>query len=207
MPCLARAAATGAGAQQQHACSAAIVRSSGVASTSARAPAHAGARRSGAVKVRAQSDAFCRDKVSLARGEVKSEGKVFKVSFMGADGETKEVECPDNMYILEAAERGGLDLPATCRGGICGACVVRVAKGEADQSDIADLAFTVSEDEQAQGMTLICMARAKSDLVIETQSDWGYSLGVGEWKGATGRFSATPDPLVGESWADIKKSK
>ena len=31
---------------------------------------------------------------------------------------------------------------------------------------------------------------------IETQCDWGYSLGVGEWKGASGRFTATPEKLV-----------
>jgi hypothetical protein len=41
--------------------------------------------------------------------------------------------------------------------------------------------------------------------VIETQSDWGYSLGVGEWKGATGKFEARPDPLVGVSWTELKK--
>ncbi len=62
-------------------------------------------------------------------------------------------------------------------------------------SDIPDLEFTVNADEQAQGMTLICMARATSDLEIEIQSDWGYSLG-NEWKGATGAFSATPVPLM-----------
>ncbi len=50
----------------------------------------------------------------------------------------------------------------------------------------------------AQGMTLICMARPVSDLVrIETQSDWGYSLGVGEWKGATGHIAGKDvDPLT-----------
>ena len=58
--------------------------------------------------------------------------------------------------------------------------------------------LTVSEDEQAQGMALICMARPTSDVSIETQCDWGYSLGVGEWKGASGRFSATPEPLMGK---------
>ncbi len=49
-------------------------------------------------------------------------------------------------------------------------------------------------------MALLCMARAKSDVEIETQCDWGYSLGVGDWKGASGRFSASPDPLMGDKW-------
>jgi hypothetical protein len=53
-------------------------------------------------------------------------------------------------------------------------------------SDIDDLSFTLSEDEQAQGMALLCMARATSDCEIETQCDWGYSLGVCEWKGEAG---------------------
>lgn len=56
------------------------------------------------------------------------------------------------------------------------------------------------DDEVAQGMTLLCMARATSDCTFETQSDWGYSLGVAEWKGATGAFESRPDPLMGTSW-------
>ena len=50
---------------------------------------------------------------------------------------------------------------------------------------------------QMQGMALICMSRPASDhLKIETQSDWGYSLGVGEWKGATGHITGkTVRPL------------
>ena len=32
---------------------------------------------------------------------------------------------------------------------------------------------------------------------IETQSDWGYSLGVAEWKGATGEIGGrSPTPLM-----------
>lgn len=141
----------------------------------------------------------CRDKVSLAKPPPETEGKSFKVTFLAQGGDTRVVDCPDNMYILDAAEAAGVDLPATCRGGICGACVGRVAKGEVDYSDIDDITFTVSEDELAQGMALLCMSRAKSDLEIETQSDWGYSLGVAEWKGATGSFSSRPDPLMGKS--------
>lgn len=44
------------------------------------------------------------------------EGKVFKVTFEAAAGESKVVEVPDNVYILDAAEKAGLDLPNTCRG-------------------------------------------------------------------------------------------
>ncbi|KXZ54540.1 hypothetical protein GPECTOR_4g605 [Gonium pectorale] len=185
---------------------ASMLRSCNPTSTSSPSPAcrPAAVGRARCVRVRA-SDAFCRDKVSSVRSDVASKGVSFKVTFVGAGGETREISCPDNQYILDAAEAAGLDLPATCRGGICGACVARVTKGTIDASDIADLSFTVDEDEQAQGMALLCMSRATSDLSIETQSDWGYSLGVGEWKGATGKFSARPDPLVGVKWTDLQK--
>ena len=49
-----------------------------------------------------------------------------------------------------------------------------------------------------QGLALLCMARPLSDaVVIETQSDWGYSLGTAEgWKGATGEIAGkAPEPL------------
>ena len=40
-----------------------------------------------------------------------------------------------------------------------------------------------------QGLALLCMSRPTSDtLKIETQSDWGYSLGSGSWNGATGEI-------------------
>lgn len=107
-------------------------------------------------------------------------------------------------YLLDSGLDAGLELPFTCRGGICGACVGKVVEGEVDQSDVADLSFTVSEEEQADGMTLLCMARPVSDkVVIETQSDWGYSLGVAEWKGATGEMSGKKvEPLMGKKWGE-----
>jgi hypothetical protein len=73
-------------------------------------------------------------------------------------------------------------------------------------TDIPDLSFTMNEDEIAQGMCLLCMARPVSEkVVIETQSDWGYSLGVCEWKGPTGEILGKKvEPLMGEKWGDIK---
>lgn len=154
----------------------------------------------GRLCIRAAEDKLCRDMVSLPKEPFQSKGVTHKVTFLGAGGATKEVDCPDDMYILDAAERAGLDLPATCRGGICGSCVARVAQGDVDQSDIDDISFTLSQEELDKGMALLCMARAQGDCAIETQSDWGYSLGMAEWKGASGKFSAKPDPLMGTEW-------
>lgn len=39
-----------------------------------------------------------------------------------------------------------------------------------------------------QGMTLLCMTRPVTDITVETQSDWGYSLGVADWKGPSGHI-------------------
>ncbi len=144
---------------------------------------------------------LARDKIKLPPPPSDSKGVSYTITLIAAD-DTRTFPCADNKYILTAAEDVGLDLPATCRSGICGACVARRTSGTIDHSDIADLSFTLTDDEAAQGMTLLCMARATSDCTFETQSDWGYSLGVAEWKGATGAFTSKPDPLMGSSWTE-----
>eukprot|EP00891_Asterochloris_glomerata_P005317 jgi/Astpho2/5317/Aster-05871 len=132
---------------------------------------------------------MCKDMVNTRTQRTASEGTA-TITFLGAEGQEMSVNCPKDQYILDAGLDSGLELPYTCRGGICGACVGRVVEGKVDPSDIADLEFTLSEDEIAQGMALICMSRPASNTVrIETQSDWGYSLGVAEWKGATGHIA------------------
>eukprot|EP00199_Chlamydomonas_sp_CCMP681_P003673 CAMPEP_0119102322 /NCGR_PEP_ID=MMETSP1180-20130426/1101_1 /TAXON_ID=3052 ORGANISM="Chlamydomonas cf sp, Strain CCMP681" /NCGR_SAMPLE_ID=MMETSP1180 /ASSEMBLY_ACC=CAM_ASM_000741 /LENGTH=178 /DNA_ID=CAMNT_0007086579 /DNA_START=39 /DNA_END=575 /DNA_ORIENTATION=- len=153
-----------------------------------------------------RANPLCKDVVAV-RKIIKSQGKVYKIRFLGSGEEVREVDCPDDVYIFDAAEKAGVDLPATCRGGICGACVARVVTGTIDHSDIPDLSFTLEEEEQAKGMALLCMTRPTSDMDIETQCDWGYSLGVGEWQGASGRFTATPDPLMGTAFGTVKDKK
>lgn len=157
--------------------------------------------------VRADSLEFCRDKVSLPTGgsTVTIEGES-TVVFLGDGGTSVDVVARKDTYILDSGLNAGLELPFTCRGGICGACVGRVAEGEVDMTDIPDLSFTMNEDEIAQGMCLLCMARPVSEkVVIETQSDWGYSLGVCEWKGPTGEILGKKvEPLMGKKWEDIK---
>ena len=149
-------------------------------------------------------DKFARDAIDLSKRKVATAGddvgdKV-TVTFLGAGDSRVDVECGSNQYILDAGLDAGIEIPFTCRGGICGACVARCAKGTIDQSDITDLEFTLSEEEIEQGMVLLCMARPVGDVEIETQSDWGYSLGVAEWKGATGEIlGRDPTPLMGDT--------
>lgn len=73
---------------------------------------------------------------------------------------------------------------------------------------MSDLTFTLTEEELAAGMTLICMARPVSDVVrLETQSDWGYGLGIEEWQGPTGVIrGGKVEPLMGRKWEDIQSS-
>jgi hypothetical protein len=58
---------------------------------------------------------MCRDVVSVRR-EFESQGKSFKVTFLSKGDQSTTIDCPDDQYILDAAEAVGLDLPATCRG-------------------------------------------------------------------------------------------
>lgn len=80
----------------------------------------------------------------------------------------KEIEVEDGQTILSALEQGGYALPNNCRAGACGECKVKVSGGEIDQGFILDMALPQSEREQ--GFGLMCMAKAKSDVV---EIEWG----------------------------------
>jgi len=74
--------------------------------------------------------------------------------------------CEPNEAVLDAAQRAGLEIPFSCRKGVCGTCKGKVVAGEvrAFAGDALDAA------ERAEGMALFCNARPRSDLVIEPRS-------------------------------------
>ncbi len=84
------------------------------------------------------NDAFCRDKVAVPVSTVVANGTA-ELVFLGAKGQAVQVEGRKDTYILDSGLDAGLELPFTCRGGICGACVGRVTEGEVDQSDVSFL--------------------------------------------------------------------
>ena len=89
----------------------------------------------------------------------------FKVKFVNAkEGIDSTIEVDQKDYVLDAAEEAGLDLPASCRGGGCSICTVKVLEGELDQSEQAYL----TDQQLADGYALICVGYAKSDCTLET---------------------------------------
>jgi CDP-4-dehydro-6-deoxyglucose reductase len=84
----------------------------------------------------------------------------------------KEVKCRDGETVLSALERSGYALPNNCRAGACGECKVKVRSGEFDQGFILDMALPQAEREQGYG--LMCMAKAKSEVL---EIEWGTEDG------------------------------
>jgi CDP-4-dehydro-6-deoxyglucose reductase len=68
--------------------------------------------------------------------------------------------------VLEAALNASLNLPHSCKGGNCGSCRARLLQGEIYYPNGRPLGL--SETEAAEGFVLLCQARARSDLSIET---------------------------------------
>ncbi len=68
--------------------------------------------------------------------------------------------------LLDAALGASLNLPHSCKGGNCGSCRARLLQGEIEYPNGPPLGL--SDAEKADGFVLLCQARARSDLCIET---------------------------------------
>jgi len=79
------------------------------------------------------------------------------------------VECRADQAILDACLRAGVWLPHACTHGTCGTCKAIVLEGNVDHGDASPYALLDSEREE--GCALICVAKARSDLVIEGEID------------------------------------
>lgn len=71
--------------------------------------------------------------------------------------------------IHAAARRSGIALESDCLEGACGACKATLSAGQVQLQDYLDEAL--SDEERADGQTLLCRAMARSDCVIELPYD------------------------------------
>jgi CDP-4-dehydro-6-deoxyglucose reductase len=75
--------------------------------------------------------------------------------------------CDEGDTVLAAATAADLMLPYGCRNGACGTCKGRILEGEVDYG--AHQASTLTDEEKGKGLALFCVARPKTDLVIEVR--------------------------------------
>jgi ferredoxin-nitrite reductase len=74
----------------------------------------------------------------------------------------KDVGCSDNEYILDAAEKVGIEIENSCRAGTCGTCTAKVLKGEVTYEEDYDALSGLEA-----GEILTCCARPVSSVVID----------------------------------------
>ena len=71
------------------------------------------------------------------------------------DGKTHQLAIGDGDKVLDAALEAGLDLPYSCRGGVCCTCRARVLQGKVEM----EKNFTLEQWEMDRGFVLTCQAR------------------------------------------------
>ena len=95
---------------------------------------------------------------------------VYKVALKSEEHDIDvTIDCSDDVFVLDAAEDQGIDLPYSCRAGACSTCAGKVTEGTIDQSEqtfLDDDQTFLDDDQTGAGSVLTCIAYPKSDCTI-----------------------------------------
>jgi ring-1,2-phenylacetyl-CoA epoxidase subunit PaaE len=95
------------------------------------------------------------------RRGIEHAGRVCNVTVRQGGREATLTLAADGGSILDAALAAGLDLPFSCKGGVCATCKAKLIAGQVDM----DISHGLSADQLGQGFVLTCQAHPISDSV------------------------------------------
>ena len=77
----------------------------------------------------------------------------YTVSIVNEDNDIEETfPCEPDEFVLEAAERAGVELPYSCRSGGCLSCTGKLIEGDSEMGE----QFVLEENHIAEGFRLLC---------------------------------------------------
>jgi ferredoxin-nitrite reductase len=76
----------------------------------------------------------------------------------------KEIACTSNDFILDVAEKAGIDLASSCRTGTCGTCKQKLLAGEVKYDGDPD---ALEEGDRSSGLILTCIGQPIGRVVID----------------------------------------
>ena len=104
-------------------------------------------------------------------------------------GKVYQEQVNSDDYILKEFEKKGFKLAFSCRNGCCTSCAVKIISGTLQQPE----AMGVSQALKDKGYALLCVAKATSDLEVETTyEDEVYDLQFGQYFGRGNTRVAPP---------------
>lgn len=97
-----------------------------------------------------------------ASGVTNYQGPTAKIT-IHLDGVSTQFELGYHQQsILDAANAKGLDLPFSCKGGVCCTCKAKLLEGEVEM----DVNYALEEDEIENGYILTCQAHPRSETIL-----------------------------------------
>jgi ring-1,2-phenylacetyl-CoA epoxidase subunit PaaE len=96
----------------------------------------------------------------LGQPAVRTDGEVALTVLL--DGKPHSLRMNKDEHVLDVALNAGLDLPWSCRGGVCCTCRAKVMEGSVHM----DKNFTLEPWETEKGFVLSCQARPTSDTLV-----------------------------------------